>query len=86
MEVAKLELTQNVVATTRLIKEDAAPVEVVEVEGSREVAVGVVVGEVAVEVAEVEATALEGAEAEAEAEVVEAEAVDTEAGAGVMPR
>ena len=86
MEVAKLELTQNVVATTPLIKEDAAPVEVVEVEGSREVAVGVVVGEVAVEVAEVEATALEGAEAEAEAEVVEAEAVDTEAGAGVMPR
>ncbi len=85
MEVAKLELTQNVVATTRLIKEDAAPVEVVEVEGSREVAVGVVVGEVA----EVEATALEGAEAEAEAaeaEVVEAEAVDTEAGARVMPR
>ncbi len=68
--MAKLEWTQSVAATTRLIKEEAAPVEVVEAVGE-EVAVGVVVGAGAAEV-------------EAAAEMVEEAEAATEA--GVMPR
>jgi hypothetical protein len=70
MEVAKLEWTQSVAATTRQTQEQAAPVEVVDAVGE-EVAVGVVGGAGAAEV-------------EAATEMVEEAKAESEA--GVMPR
>ena len=78
MRVVKVELTRSVTGTTRLIKEEEALVEVMEVAAAGVVVVGVEAG-----VQSVESTA--GAKVEVLA-AAGAEAMETESEEQVMPR